>query len=181
MEDGWSVRMAESLPTLSRPESEEAKPRTWEADGSPATGQRLYGEWRLGPTGNLWVAWTAETGFRPGIFWVHNSLVYSYPKIAASTSLLSSSGHSEPGRNHLGSSGLCLPWLHPDLSLGPYCSPKTTSPSSSDACDEGFGRHNVVTIPAPGGPRPFSRTRIPRSPSVVAFPLNSCLWLLLTL
>lgn len=173
--------MAESLPTLSRPESEEAKPRTWEADGSPATGQRLYGEWRLGPTGNLWVAWTAETGFRPGIFWVHNSLVYSYPKIAASTSLLSSSGHSEPGRNHLGSSGLCLPWLHPDLSLGPYCSPKTTSPSSSDACDEGFGRHNVVTIPAPGGPRPFSRTSIPRSPSVVAFPLNSCLWLLLTL
>lgn len=181
MEDGWSVQMAESLPTLSRPESEEAKPRTWEADGSPATGQRLYGEWRLGPTGNLWVAWTAETGFRPGIFWVHNSLVYSHPKIAASTSLLSSSGHSEPGRNHLGSSGLCLPWLHPDLSLGPYCSPKTTSPSSSDACDEGFGRHNVVTIPAPGGPRPFSRTRIPRSPSVVAFPLNSCLWLLLTL
>lgn len=170
--------MAESLPTLSRPESEEAKPRTWEADGSPATGQRLYGEWRLGPTGNLWVAWTAETGFRPGIFWVHNSLVYSHPKIAASTSLLSSSGHSEPGRNHLGSSGLCLLWLHPDLSMGPYCS---ASPSSSDACEEGFGRHNVVTIPAPGGPRPFSRTRIPRSPSVVAFPLNSCLWLLLTL
>ena len=68
MEDGWSVRMAESLPTLSRPESEEAKPGSWEADGSPTTGERLYGEWRLGPTGNLWVAWTAETGFRPGIF-----------------------------------------------------------------------------------------------------------------
>ena len=37
--------MAESLPTLSRPESEEAKPGTWEADGSPTTGERLHGEW----------------------------------------------------------------------------------------------------------------------------------------
>ena len=109
MEDGWSVRMAESLPTLSRPESEEAKPGSWEADGSPATGQRLYGEWRLGPTGNLWVAWTAETGFRPGIFWVHHSLVHSHPKIAASTSLLSSSGHSEPGRNHMAPRGYVCP------------------------------------------------------------------------
>ena len=118
MEDGWSLWMAESLPTLSRPESEEAKPGTWEADGSPTTGERLHGEWRLGPTGNLWVAWTAETGFRPGIFWVHNSLVHSHPKIAGSTSLPSRSGHSEPGRDHLGSSGLCLPWLHPDLSMG---------------------------------------------------------------
>lgn len=178
MEDGWSVRMAESLPTLSRPESEEAKPGSWEADGSPATGQRLYGEWRLGPTGNLWVAWTAETGFRPGIFWVHHSLVHSHPKIAASNSLLSSSGHSEPGRNHLGSLGLRLPWLHPDLSMGPYCS---ASPSSSDACDEGFGKHNIITIPAPEGLRPFSRTSIPRSPSILAFPLNSCLCFLLTL
>lgn len=178
MEDGWSVRMAESLPTLSRPESEEAKPGSWEADGSPATGQRLYGEWRLGPTGNLWVAWTAETGFRPGIFWVHHSLVHSHPKIAASTSLLSSSGHSEPGRNHLGSLGLRLPWLHPDLSMGSYCS---ASPYSSNARDKGFGNHNVVIIPTPEGPRPFSRTSIPRSPSILAFPLNSCLCFLLTL
>ena len=181
MEDGWSVRMAESLPTLSRPESEEAKPGSWEADGSPATGQRLYGEWRLGPAGNLWVAGTAETGFRPGIFWVHNSLVHLHPKIAALTSLPSSLGHSEPWRNHLGSLGLCLPWLYPDLSMGPYCSPKTASPSSSDACDEGFGKHNIVTIPAPEGLRPFSRTSIPRSPSILAFPLNSCLCFLLTL
>ena len=51
MEDGWSLPMAESLPTLSRPESEEAKPGTWEADGSPTTGERLHGEWGLGPQG----------------------------------------------------------------------------------------------------------------------------------
>lgn len=118
MEDGWSLRMAESLLTLSRPESEQAKAGTWEADGSPTTGERLHGEWKRGPAGNLWVAWTAETGFRPGIFWVHNSLVHSHPKIAAWTSLPSRSGHSEPGRDHWGSSGLCLPWLHPDLSVG---------------------------------------------------------------
>ena len=180
MEDGWSVRMAESLPTLSRPESKEAKPGTWEADGSPATGQRLYGEWRLGPAGNLWVAGTAETGFRPGIFWVHNSLVHLHPKIAALTSLPSSLGHSEPWRNHLGSLGLCLPWLHPDLSVGSYCSTYTASLSSSDTPDEGFGNHNIVNISAREEPRPFSRTSIQPSPSVLAFPLDSCLWLLLT-
>ena len=40
MEDGWSLRMAESLLTLSRPENEEANPGTWEVDGFSTTGDK---------------------------------------------------------------------------------------------------------------------------------------------
>lgn len=43
--------MAGTLQTHSGPESEEANPGTWEADGSPTAGERLHGEWGLGPQG----------------------------------------------------------------------------------------------------------------------------------